>query len=52
MKEFWVDVHPWRKTATAAIESGADVIVTETAAKVKALGRMTVLSDDGDLVGN
>ncbi|HON80846.1 MAG TPA: 3-dehydroquinate synthase II [Methanoregulaceae archaeon] len=50
MKEFWVDVHPWRKElATAAIESGADVIVTETAAKVKALGRMTVLSDDGDL---
>jgi len=50
MKEFWVDVRPWRKElATAAIESGADVIVTETAAKVKALGRMTVLSDDGDL---
>ena len=50
MKEFWVDIRPWRKElATAAIESGADVIVTESAAPVKALGRMTVVSDDGDL---
>ncbi len=52
MKEFWVDIRPWRKElATAAIESGADVIVTESAAPVKALGRMTVVSDDGDLRG-
>ncbi len=50
MKEFWVDIRPWKKElATAAIESGADVIVTESAAPVKALGRMTVVSDDGDL---
>ena len=50
MKEFWVDIRPWRKElATTAIESGADVIVTKTAAPVKALGRMKVVSDDGDL---
>jgi 3-dehydroquinate synthase II len=50
MKEFWVDIRPWRKElATAAIESGADVIVTDSAGPVKALGRMKVVSDDGDL---
>jgi 3-dehydroquinate synthase II len=49
MKEFWVDIRPWRKElATTAIESGADVIVAETATTVKALGRMKVVSDDGD----
>jgi len=50
MKEFWVDVRPWKKElATAAIESGADVLVAEKAAPVKALCRMKVASDDGDL---
>jgi 3-dehydroquinate synthase II len=50
MKEFWVDIRPWKKElATTAIESGADVIVAKTAAPVKALGRMKVVSDDGDL---
>jgi len=51
MKEFWVDVRPWRKDlATAAIESGADVLVVENASKVRELGRVTTAAPDGDLV--
>jgi 3-dehydroquinate synthase II len=50
MKEFWVDLRPWKKElATAAIESGADVIAAASAAPVRALGRVTVAADDGDL---
>ncbi len=51
MKEFWVDVRPWKKgIATAALESGADTIVADDAKKVKALGRIRVVAPDGDLV--
>jgi 3-dehydroquinate synthase II len=51
MKEFWVDIRPWKKElATTAIESGADVIVAESAAPVRALCRIRVVADDGDLV--
>jgi 3-dehydroquinate synthase II len=51
MKELWVDVRPWRKeVATTAIESGADVLVVEEAAKVRELGRVTTVAPDGDLV--
>jgi 3-dehydroquinate synthase II len=51
MKELWVDVRPWRKDlATAAIESGADVLVVEDASKVRELGRVTTVAPDGDLV--
>jgi len=51
MKEFWVDVRPWRKElATAAIESGADVIMADSASPVKALCRVRVAAPDGDLV--
>jgi 3-dehydroquinate synthase II len=51
MKELWVDIRPWKKElATAAIESGADVLVVEHAAKVRELGRVTTLAPDGDLV--
>jgi 3-dehydroquinate synthase II len=50
MKEFWVDIRPFRKDlATAAIESGVDVIITESAAPVRALCRIRVVADDGDL---
>ena len=50
MKEFWVDVRPFKKElATTALESGADVIVAASAAPVKALGRVRVASEDGDL---
>jgi 3-dehydroquinate synthase II len=51
MKELWVDVRPWRKDlATAAIESGADILVVEDAARVRELGRVTTVAPDGDLV--
>jgi 3-dehydroquinate synthase II len=51
MKEFWVDIRPYRKElATAAIESGADVIVTDSAAPIRALCRIRVVANDGDLV--
>ena len=36
MKELWVDIRPWKKDlATTAIESGADVLVVEDAARVR-----------------
>jgi 3-dehydroquinate synthase II len=51
MKELWVDVRPWKKDlATAAIESGADVLVVEDAARVRELGRVATVAPDGDLV--
>ncbi|HNJ81086.1 MAG TPA: 3-dehydroquinate synthase II, partial [Methanoregulaceae archaeon] len=51
MKEFWVDVRPFRKElVTTALESGADVVIAPSASPVKALGRVSVVSDDGDLV--
>ncbi len=51
MKEFWVDIRPWKKDlATAAIESGADVIVADNAGPVHELGRIKVAAPDGDLV--
>jgi 3-dehydroquinate synthase II len=51
MKELWVDVRPWKKDlATTAIESGADVLVVEDAARVRELGRVTTVAPNGDLV--
>ena len=51
MKEFWVDIRPFRKElVTTALESGADVVIAPSAPPVKALGRVSVVSDDGDLV--
>jgi len=51
MKEFWVDIRPWKKElATTAIESGADMILADSAAPVRALCRTRVVADDGDLV--
>src|SRR5512136_457394 len=50
MKELWVDARPFKKElVTTALESGADVIVAPSATPVKALGRVHVVSDDGDL---
>jgi len=52
MKLFWVDVRPWnKKKVTTALESGADAVVTPAghAAKVRELGLIQVVSDDGDL---
>ncbi|OPY38512.1 MAG: 3-dehydroquinate synthase [Methanoregula sp. PtaU1.Bin051] len=50
MKQFWVDVRPWKKEiATTAIESGADALVVDKAEDVKRLGRITTIAPDGDM---
>src|SRR5512145_100452 len=50
MKQFWVDVRPWKKEiATTAIESGADALVVDHAEDVRRLGRITTVAPDGDL---
>ncbi|KDE56199.1 3-dehydroquinate synthase II [Methanoculleus sp. MH98A] len=51
MKLFWVDLRPWRKDlATTAIESGADALVTDDAERVRELGRVTTIAENGDLL--
>ncbi|HWQ65422.1 MAG TPA: 3-dehydroquinate synthase II [Methanospirillum sp.] len=51
MKQVLVDVRPWNKEiAIAALESGADGIVTDAAGPVRELGRITVIAPDGDLI--
>lgn len=51
MKQILVDVRPWNKElAITALESGADGIVTDSAAQVRELGRITTIAPDGDLV--
>jgi len=51
MKEFWVEVRPWKKElATTALESGADVLVVDHAAKAQGLARVRTVAPDGDLV--
>jgi len=51
MKQFWVDLRPWRKDlATTAIESGADALMTDDAERVRELGRVTTVAENGDLV--
>ncbi|HZD44431.1 MAG TPA: 3-dehydroquinate synthase II, partial [Methanomicrobiales archaeon] len=50
MREFWVDARPFKKEiVTAAIEAGADAIVVEDAAKVRELGRIPTIAENGDL---
>jgi 3-dehydroquinate synthase II len=50
MKQFWVDVRPWKKEiATTAIESGADALVVDKTENVKRLGRITTIAPDGDM---
>ena len=53
MKQLWVRVDPWdKKLVTTALESGADAVWVPQgrAAEVKALGLITVVAPDGDLV--
>ncbi|MHB9074827.1 MAG: 3-dehydroquinate synthase II [Desulfobaccales bacterium] len=53
MKKLWVKVDPWdKKLVTTALESGADAVwVPEgRTADVKALGLITVVAPDGDLI--
>jgi len=53
MKEFWVWVEPFdRKLVSVALESGANAVVIPEEGKteeVKKVGRITVISPDGDL---
>ena len=52
MRKIWVKVDPWdKKLVTTAIEGGADGILVPAgySEKVKALGRVQTISEDGDL---
>ncbi|OIN97692.1 3-dehydroquinate synthase II [Candidatus Desantisbacteria bacterium CG02_land_8_20_14_3_00_49_13] len=52
MKKFWVKIIPYNKNfVTAALESGADAVMVPRGftKKVKELGLITTVSDDGDL---
>jgi len=53
MKKLWVKIDPWdKKLVTAALESGADAVWVPPgrAPDVKALGVITVIAPDGDLL--
>jgi len=53
MKQVWVQAIPWDKSlAIAAIESGADAVVVGRgcSGKVKELGRIKTVAEDGDIV--
>lgn len=53
MKEFWVSVRPWDKElAKTALESGATALFLEKgrAAEARALARVSIVSQDGDIV--
>jgi 3-dehydroquinate synthase II len=52
MRKIWVKVDPWNKDmVTTALEGGADGIVVPPGCseKVKALGKIETISEDGDL---
>ena len=53
MKEFWIWVEPFdRKLISAALEAGASAVIIPEEGKVdevKKIGRITVISPDGDL---
>ena len=52
MKEAWVHLEEWSKEmVTAALEGGADALIVPAGwqEQVKALGRITTVSADGDL---
>ncbi len=52
MKTVWIKAIPWKKEiVTTALESGADAVMVPKgcSAKVKKLGVITTIADDGDL---
>ena len=52
MRKIWVKIDPWNKNlVTTAIEGGADGVMVPSGygKKVKALGRIQTIADDGDL---
>ena len=53
MRKIWVKIDPWdKKMVTTALEGGADGIMVPKGCseKVKALGRIQTISEDGDLI--
>lgn len=53
MKDIWVKADPWnKKLVTTAIEGGADAIMVAKgySKKVRELGRVKTISEDGDMV--
>ncbi len=53
MRKIWVKVDPWdKKIVTTALEGGADGIMVPQgfSKKVKELGRIETISEDGDLI--
>ncbi len=53
MRKIWVKVDPWdKKIVTTALEGGADAIMVPPgfSEKVKELGRIRTVSEDGDLI--
>ncbi len=51
MKQVFVDLRPWDKElAIAALESGADGVIADSAGPVRELGRILVIAPDGDLL--
>jgi 3-dehydroquinate synthase II len=52
MKKIWVNIDPWNKAmVTTALEGGADGLVVPTgySEKVKELGKIQTIAEDGDL---
>jgi len=52
-KTIWVQVDPWdKKLVTTALEGGADAVMVPKGytAKVRELGRITTIAEDGDIV--
>lgn len=53
MKQAWVHISPWDKAlAVAALESGADAVWVDKGCspRVKELGRITTVAEDGDVI--
>lgn len=51
MKEFWVEIRPWKKEAAlAAIEGGATALLLDTKQDAASLARIPIIAPDGDLI--
>ncbi|MBR1368196.1 3-dehydroquinate synthase [Methanocalculus chunghsingensis] len=51
MKEFWVEIRPWKKEAAlAAIEGGATALLLDTKEDAASLARIPIIAPDGDLL--
>ncbi|MCP1714517.1 3-dehydroquinate synthase II [Methanocalculus alkaliphilus] len=51
MKEFWVEIRPWKKEAAlAAIEGGATALLLDTKEDAASLARIPIIAPDGDLI--